>query len=224
MVVLAPKLPGIRTLADLHERLGCVPLHRILFDPLPGTATEADALQYLERGAKRLVELVDGVLVEKPMGQKESRMALFLGGLLVNYCDEHDLGWVSGADAASKMRAGNVRLPDISVFPWEMFPDKEMPDEAVSSMCPWLGIEVLRESNTDAEIALKLKEFFGSGMKLAWIIDPETRTAKVHTAPKRFRLLNENSFLEGDPVIPGFSCLLKSIFTKGSRKPRIRKK
>ncbi len=220
MVAIAPKVPAIRTLADLHERLGSVPLNRILFEPYPGTATEADALRYLEGDGKRLVELVDGVLVEKPMGQTEGRLALFLGGKLMDYCDAHDLAWVSGPDAPSKMRAGNVRLPDISVFPWEMFPDDEMPEEAVSSTCPWLCIEILSDSNTNAEIALKLREFFASGMKLAWIIDPATRTAKIHTSPKRFRLLDENSFLDGESIVPGFRCSLKSIFEKGNRKRR----
>ncbi len=220
MVVKATKLEGIHTLADLHKRLGYVPLHRILFDPVPGTATESDAVRLLEAAGKQLVELIDGVLVEKPMGQEESRMGLYLGGLLLSYCDDHDLGWVSGADAASKMRQGNIRLPDISVYPWAMFPEGEMPDEAVASVCPWLGVEVLSDSNTEAEIALKLREFFASGMRLAWIIDPATRTAKVHSGPKRFRLLDEDSSLEGGSVVPGFSCTLKSIFEKGLRQPR----
>ena len=38
--------PVIETLADLHERLGSVPLSRIRCHPAPGTATEADVLVY----------------------------------------------------------------------------------------------------------------------------------------------------------------------------------
>jgi hypothetical protein len=38
--------PSIETLADLHERLGRVPLYRIRCHPAPGTATEADVLVY----------------------------------------------------------------------------------------------------------------------------------------------------------------------------------
>jgi hypothetical protein len=44
-----------------------VPLCRIRMHPAPGTATEADVLMR-PNGEKRLFELVDGVLVEKPMG------------------------------------------------------------------------------------------------------------------------------------------------------------
>ena len=62
------------TLADLHQRLGGVPLERIRCQPPPGTATEADVL-LRPNGEKRLFELVDGVLVEKPMGLHEARLA-----------------------------------------------------------------------------------------------------------------------------------------------------
>ncbi len=55
------------TLDDLVERLGGIPLSRILVEPAPGTATEADVLE-AERRYDRLYELVDGVLVEKAMG------------------------------------------------------------------------------------------------------------------------------------------------------------
>jgi hypothetical protein len=36
---------SIRTLADLVDRLGGVPLERIRFQPPPGTATEQDVLE-----------------------------------------------------------------------------------------------------------------------------------------------------------------------------------
>ncbi|MGV3724737.1 MAG: hypothetical protein ACO1SX_27890 [Actinomycetota bacterium] len=71
--------PGaIPTLADVVERLGAIPLERIHAKPAPGTATEADVLAR-PYGEKRLCELVDGVLVEKPL---EFRAAL-LGTLLI---------------------------------------------------------------------------------------------------------------------------------------------
>ena len=59
---------------DLIERLGNIPLSRVLMDPSPGHATEADVIE-AERRYHRLYELVDGVLVEKGMGFRESLLA-----------------------------------------------------------------------------------------------------------------------------------------------------
>lgn len=47
--------------AEWLEALGGVPLERVIFDPWPGTATEADLLVFVERD-KRLCELIDGTL------------------------------------------------------------------------------------------------------------------------------------------------------------------
>ncbi len=55
------------TAADWQERLGGIPLQRIRMYPRPGMATERDVLEIHAR-TDRLCELIDGVLVEKPMG------------------------------------------------------------------------------------------------------------------------------------------------------------
>lgn len=44
--------------AEWHHALGDVPLERIVFDPVPGTATEADLLRFVERD-ERLCELIE---------------------------------------------------------------------------------------------------------------------------------------------------------------------
>src|SRR5204863_853908 len=69
-------VPGTETLADVVDRLGGVSLDRILWNPRPGTATEADAIRLADGEPRRLVELVDGVLVEKPMGYREGLFAM----------------------------------------------------------------------------------------------------------------------------------------------------
>jgi hypothetical protein len=64
----------IRTLGDLLESLGEISPRRVPMQPAPGTATEADVL-VAGAADERLCELVDGVLMEKPMGYEESRLA-----------------------------------------------------------------------------------------------------------------------------------------------------
>src|SRR5438270_5199147 len=118
--------PGDETFAELHERLGGVPLYRIRCHPAPGTATEADVL-IGSNGEKRLCELVDGVLVEKPMGFYESLVAALLIRILGSFVEEHDLGVVLGADGTLRLMPGLVRLPDVSFIAWEHFPNRELP-------------------------------------------------------------------------------------------------
>ena len=52
------------TMADVLRALGDVSRARVLWKPVPGTATEADLVRVNEREPKQVVELLDGVLVD----------------------------------------------------------------------------------------------------------------------------------------------------------------
>src|SRR5487761_519570 len=84
-----PAIANLETVADLLERLGDIPPHRVRMKPYPGTATEKDVIAAEAALDKRLCELVDGTLVEKPMGQYESRLAAVLIHLLETFLDKH---------------------------------------------------------------------------------------------------------------------------------------
>src|SRR5689334_11015830 len=87
-----------RTFAELHADLGRVPLERILVNPPIGRATEADVIRLLEADDKRLCELVDGVLVEKAMGARESVIASLIVDHFWAYLKKNDLGIPMTAD------------------------------------------------------------------------------------------------------------------------------
>lgn len=198
--------------AEWHRALGGVPLERIIFNPWPGTATEADLLRYVEAG-DRPCELIDGTLVEKPMGFAEGQIAMRLGARLTAYADDHDLGVVSGADSTLRMKTGQVRLPDVVFVSYAHLPGKVLPPEKVPTLTVDLAVEVLSESNTTAEIAQKLRELFQSGTRLAWVVDPPTRTVAVYHGPgEPTRVLRESESLDGESVMPGFSLPIAALF------------
>ena len=66
-------LASVQTVADLVKRLGDIPPERIRFHPLPGTATEEDAMRVSCNRDHLLCELIDGILVERAMGTREAR-------------------------------------------------------------------------------------------------------------------------------------------------------
>ena len=202
------------TMADLHERLGFVPLHRIRMDPPPGLATEADVIRHLDGGIKRMYELVDGTLVEKAVGTLQAILAAALITRLNIFVDAHDLGLIAGADGPFRMLHGNVRYPDVSFIPWSAFTDEEIPDEAIWSIIPALAVEVLSDSNTAKEINRKLGELFSLGVQICWVIDPPSRTAKVYTGSMAFEAIDASGTLTGGAVLPGFQLPLLDIFTK----------
>jgi Uma2 family endonuclease len=184
--------------------------------PAPGTATEAD----LQRPGNKCCELIDGTLVEKAMGTREAMLGMYIGGLFLRHVEPDDLGVVLGGDGHIRLKAGSVRAPDVTFIPWASFPNEELPDEAFWSVAPALIVEVLSPDNRPREIDRKLGELFAGRCKIAWVIDPRAKTAKVYTSAAKFKVLSETDVLDGGKVLPGFKLPLADLFAVGKRRKK----
>ncbi len=119
-------LASAETIGDLLKRLGHVPAKRVRLHPTPGTATEKDLIDVLDR-ENVLCELVEGTLVEKPMGYEESALAVLISVFLSNYVRPRKLGIVTGADGTIRLFPGLIRIPDVAFASWGCFPDRKRP-------------------------------------------------------------------------------------------------
>lgn len=210
-------LPELETLADLIERLGGIPLRRVRLHPPPGTATEADLLD-LARRDDRLYELVEGTMVEKAMGYKESILALVLAGMLRDFVVPRNLGLVSGPDGTVRLFGGLVRIPDVAFASWDRVPGRKMPAEPIPALVPDLAVEVLSEGNTPAEMARKCREYFEAGVRLVWLVDPAARVVTVHDGPEAVTVFDAAQTLDGGLVLPGLVIPLDRLFAELDRR------
>jgi Uma2 family endonuclease len=78
-------------------------------------------------------------------------------------------------------------------------------------------VEVLSESNTREEMDDKLEKYFQAGVRLVWYIDPESRSARVYTAPTAVTEIDRSGFLHGGDVLPGFQLSLPGLFEEADR-------
>ncbi len=146
------------------------------------------------------------------MGFPKSFLASEIIRLVSNFVVEHDLGLVTAPDGTLRLMLGLVRLPDAAFISWQQLPKRKCPNEAIVSLIPELAVEVLSASNTRREMERKLKEYFLAGSRLVWLVDPDSRTVDVHTAPDRFTRLQEGDVLDGGDVLPGFQLPLSQLF------------
>ena len=207
---------SIETLADLLGQLGGVSPTRMRFRPLPGTATEADVLDMHQRQGL-LCELVEGVLVEKLMGFRESFLTIALSAVLWGFVKTRNLGLVTGADGMVRLAPGLVRIPDLAFISWQRLPERRVPTDPIPGLVPDLVVEVLSEGNTAAEMARKRREYFAAGVRLAWFVEPVARTVEVYTAANQSTLLEAEQILDGGTVLAGFSLPLAELFAELDR-------
>jgi Uma2 family endonuclease len=214
----SPTPEALVTLADMLKQLGDISPSRIRFRPPPGTATEEDVID-IDRREGRLYELVDGVLVEKVMGYPESSLACDLIRWLGIFLEQHDLGVLAGEGGTMRLMRGLVRIPDISFVAWERLPNRQLPDKPIPDLAPDLAVEVLSRGNTKAEMARKIREYFLSGTRLVWLVDPRKRTVRVYSSPERATVLKEGDVLDGGDVLSGLKLPLRRVFARVPRTP-----
>jgi Uma2 family endonuclease len=205
------------TLADVVRALGDIPLHRILWQPFPGTATEEHLLR------SRQAELVDGMLVRKSLGMCKALTEVVIGTCLVNHVKPGRLGAVTMASGPYRVGPGTVRLPDVAFIRWRrLLTDAgQVPD--IAPVAPDVVVEIPTEENTPGELARKYREYFSAGTNLIWEIDLDARTVEVYAGPARpdlMTLLRETDTLDGGAALPGFALPLTDLFNDPQPNPR----
>ena len=205
-----------KTLADVLHDLGDIPVERIRF-PI-GSATEEDVIRLLDGDDKHLCELIDGVLVEKDMGVRESIIGLRCGRYVDAYLEDHDRGIVFGSDGPVRLKRGRIRFPDTGFVAWERILDDDYLEHAILDAVPNLAIEVISKGNTRREMELKLEDYFRAGVQLVWYNYPKTQSAIVYTSPSSKKEIGIDGALDGGKVLPGFSLPLKKLFARTRRR------
>jgi len=200
-----------RTLGDLLNQLGGVSADRVRLIPSPGTATEQDAIN------NPLCELVDGTLVEKPLGFNKSVIAVIIAHVLANFVFARKLGLVAITDGMFRASPGQIRMPDVSYTSWARIP-RDVQSMAAPDLSPDLAVEILSPANTVREMERKRRDYFAGGTRLIWIVHPDTRTVDVYLpGQSEPAILGEKDSLDGLDVLPGFSHSIAAIFAEAER-------
>lgn len=174
--------------------------------------------ELLARPDRDQFELVNGELVERIIGWQSSRIGSKLLAFLESYVTEHNLGWVNGADAAYQCYEDafpedpdRIRKPDVSFISLDRLPPEEEP-EGYCEIVPDLAAEIVSPHDTIYELSIKIDEYRKAGVKLIWVVVPNTKTVTVHRLDGSTQELRESDELSGEEVIPGFRCSVAEIF------------
>jgi Uma2 family endonuclease len=159
-------------------------------------------------------ELDDGRMVEKPMGTKSGWIGSQLMVLIGLFIREHPIGWVFNCEAMYKCYPGHpnrVRKPDLSFIVKGRLPGEQVPDPFIL-IPPDLAVEVMSPNDLASEIERKVREYIEAGVRLVWVIYPETRTLRIHRADGTIAQADERGTVSGEDVLPGFQFVVGDLF------------
>lgn len=176
--------------------------------------TTADQLLDLPSGMGQRYELVAGELrVMSPSGWRHGSVVSNVHAILALFVKQRDLGMMFGAETGFRLTRDpdTVRAPDVAFIARQNLP-AEMPAEAFWPGAPDLVVEVLSPGDRTGEVDEKIEAWLAAGTAAVWVVDPKLQTVTVYESKTDVVVRTMGETLDGDKVLPGFSCPVNDLF------------
>ena len=173
------------------------------------TLVEYRAFTERPENRDRLFELIDGVIIEKMASFNPSRIAVRISRYLGTYVDEHDLGYVTGADGTYILSPGFGVIPDTAYISKSRLPI--IPEREVEGP-PDLAVEVKSPTDSKRQLHQKAEDYLRFGTKMVWLVFPEDQRVQVYFGEQGFIEVGIDGVLDGGDVLPGFTLPVRKIF------------
>ncbi len=181
-----------------------------------GLITADDLLRLSSDGVRG--ELIRGILSETtPTGHEHGQIAANLTILLGVFVKPRKLGALTTSDSGVQLEHNpdTVREPDVAFFSAERSP----PDERVTGyaqVAPDLAVEIVSPPDRLSAVNDKALMWLRYGVRLVWVVRPDERRVDVHRDGYPVAALTESDALDGQDVLPGFSCPVREVFGAGA--------
>ena len=180
---------------------------------MPPLLTPEDLLAMPDDGHS--YELLDGHLKKLNVSKESSRFGGRIVTSLNNHCDVYG-GWVYASDLGYRCfpNENRVRFADASYISFVTMPVVTYTDEGYCSTVPDLVAEVISPNDLAREVDAKIVEWLSVGVKVVWVLQPETNTIRVHRDDGTYEFLIEKDTLTEPGLLPGFTVPVADIFRR----------
>jgi len=172
--------------------------------------TEEEFLRLPDDGRK--YELVDGEAKEVPAGVEHDVIVAHIIVCLAPFAQK--VGFLAASSAGFRMVTGNIRSPDVSLVLRERLPEGK-PTKGFMDGAPDLAIEVISPNEDWVELGRKLGEYFMSGAKEVWLVDPDGATVTVYKSLTDVQVFHAGDEITGGDLLPGFRCKVADLVALG---------
>ena len=164
----------------------------------------------------RLEQTAPGELVVMPPTDGETgKCNAALAGQLWAWNRRSQHGVTFDSSTGFKLPNGATRSPDaawVSSERWNALTPEEK--RRFVPLCPDFAIELVSPSDSVQDIQAKMREYLENGLRLGWLIDPDTNQIEVYQPDRPVDVLHQPQSISGNPVLPGFILELSDILSR----------
>ncbi|BBC25660.1 Uma2 family endonuclease [Pseudanabaena sp. ABRG5-3] len=145
-------------------------------------------------------------------GGETGRRNSNLTGQLWFWNQQAEFGESFDSSTGFRLPDGAIRSPDaawISNERWQTLTPTQK--QKYVPLCPDFVVELRSSSDALEELQAKMQEYLDNGLRLGWLIDPESQTVEIYRPSSPVEILQKPESLSGEDVLVGFSLKLKGI-------------
>lgn len=173
------------------------------------TLEQYHAVADLPENRERILELIDGEIVEKMPSFTPSRIGIRIAHRFSLYLDNNDIGYVTGEAGGYVMSDGNVFNPDVGYISKARLPE-ELAREA--PVPPDLAVEVKSPTDKIRAMRHKAERYLALGTQVVWLVFPEEQRVEVYLLDEDVQTVGVDGVLDGGDLLPGFTLPVREIF------------
>ena len=160
------------------------------------------------------LELVDGKLIgtHMPTGHKHGHIEAMIAAILIAFMRTAKLGKILSGEVGIFIRRNpdSIRAADVAFISNQRY--AQVRSDSYLDIAPELVVEVMSPADTWSEVKQKLRDYFGAGIVLAWIVDPITESVTAYNADGSVQEFTTADTLVAETLLPGFAVRVAEIF------------
>ncbi len=158
------------------------------------------------------VDEAGGLIIMGSGAWVSSTRAVKIATQVQNWADAAGGGEVSGEMGYFRVGELGRRAPDVSWTSPERIPEMGAETTGPGEVVPDLIVEIRSPSDSLTQLQQKLDLWITRGARLAWLIDPDRKTAHIYRPGQPPEVLAKPQSLSGEQVAPGLTVDLTRIW------------
>ncbi len=193
--------------------IACLPLPARVTPAVPMSDLELLRFSRANRPLRMEREGNGDIVIMTPTGNRTGKLNQRLGRLLDEWAEADGRGVTFDSDTGFKLPNGSVRSPDASWLANEKWESLSEEEQDGFGMCPDFIVELVSSSDRVSDVQKKIvQEWLPSGVQVAWLIDPKTKSVVVFREGKEPEHLSDPVSVVGSGPVMGFTLVMSRIW------------
>jgi Uma2 family endonuclease len=160
-----------------------------------------------ERNAK------GALIIMPPTGGETGNLNIEIATEFVLWNRQTQLGKVFDSSTCFKLPNGADRSPDVSWIKQDRW-DTLTPEQKAKfpPIAPDFVLELMSPTDSLMTTQNKMQEYMENGVKLGWLINPNTHSAEIYRQGQSVEILQSPIKLLGEDILPGFALNLQLLW------------